>query len=165
MRFEGAPGACLSALELPELGGDAIAMAASAPGKLLLELGVDVTASIWGLGLQLVWRRGAQILARNWESWVRGCSMRVQDATGYAATVVASTSMMPQLYKVWRTRSAGDVSYGAVGMIMLASSLWHAHGWIKRDTPLRVSSAITLCVVGMLAVLKFRFDSAKAKAR
>lgn len=84
-----------------------------------------------------------------------------QNFVGYAATIVASTSLMPQVYKVYETKSAKDVSFGMIVMIMIASILWHIHGWIQNDTPLRVSTSITILVNAALCVLKLRYSKDK----
>jgi len=84
--------------------------------------------------------------------------MLVTDFVGYAATIVASTSLVPQLAKVIRTKSANDVSLGMIGMIMTASVLWHIHGWIKHDTPLRISSSITIMVNLCLLFYKMKYS-------
>lgn len=77
---------------------------------------------------------------------------------GYVASVIASFSLLPQVVKVIQTKSAADLSYGMIFMIMTASTLWHIHGWIINDIPLRLSSAATILVNVTLLTLKVTLD-------
>lgn len=76
------------------------------------------------------------------------------DLIGYSASALASISLVPQVYKVIKTKRADDLSYGMITIIMLASILWQTHGWLHEDIPLRVASGITICVNCTLAWLK-----------
>lgn len=84
-----------------------------------------------------------------------------RDIVGYAASVLASTSLIPQVVKVYKTKSAEDLSYGMIAIIMCSSLLWQIHSWLKNDVPLRIASAVTLCVNLTLLVLKSRYSKNK----
>jgi len=88
-------------------------------------------------------------------------SFALKDLVGYAVTAVASTNLAPQAIKVWRTRSANDVSYGMVTMIVISSALWQAHGWLNEDIPLRISSGVTMCFSFTSAFLKLKYTQLK----
>ena len=81
------------------------------------------------------------------------------DIVGYAAIVIGSMSMVPQVVHVIRTQSAEDLSYTTIVMILVASALWHLYGWFKTDVPLRVSSLITISVSIVLVFAKYRYDN------
>lgn len=82
-----------------------------------------------------------------------------QDLIGYTATILSLASLIPQVYHVWRTKSAKDVSM--IGMIMWSNILWHIHGWFKGDTPLRLNTALTIAINSVLAILKNKYSYPK----
>lgn len=84
--------------------------------------------------------------------------MKTNDSIGFAATVVASIALIPQVHKVYVTKSAKDLSYPMIFLIMVAATLWFAHGWVRKDIPLMASSGIKVAVVVVLFALKNKYD-------
>jgi MtN3 and saliva related transmembrane protein len=83
------------------------------------------------------------------------------DATttlGLTAATLTTCSFIPQLTKVWRTKSAEDLSYGMFGVLSLGIFLWLVYGLIRRDAPLIAANTVTLALNVAILVLKVRYS-------
>jgi MtN3 and saliva related transmembrane protein len=65
---------------------------------------------------------------------------------------------VPQLTKIWRTKSAEDLSYGMFSAFSLGILLWLVYGVLRSDLPVIVANAITLALSLAIVVLKIRYD-------
>jgi MtN3 and saliva related transmembrane protein len=79
-------------------------------------------------------------------------------ALGMTAATLTTCSFVPQLTKVWRTKSAADLSYGMFGAFSLGILLWFAYGLLRDDLPVFVANGITLVLSVTILLLKVRFD-------
>ncbi len=68
------------------------------------------------------------------------------DIVGYAATIVGTSLMLPQVYKSLKTKSVDDVSWGMLVMYFLNCSLWLTYGALIASMPLAVTNAIALVI-------------------
>jgi MtN3 and saliva related transmembrane protein len=83
------------------------------------------------------------------------------DATtvlGMTAATLTTGSFVPQLTKVWRTKSAEDLSYGMFSVFSLGIVLWLVYGLLQRDLPLIAANAITLVLSVAILLLKWRYS-------
>lgn len=78
---------------------------------------------------------------------------------GYVATIVGTSLMLPQVYKSYRTKSVGDVSWGMVLMYFLNCALWLTYGVLIVATPLVITNAIALIIALTQAVLKWKYSA------
>jgi MtN3 and saliva related transmembrane protein len=79
-------------------------------------------------------------------------------ALGLTAATLTTCSFVPQLTKVWRTKSAEDLSYGMFGAFSAGIFLWLLYGLVREDIPVIVANGITLVLSVAILVLKTRFD-------
>lgn len=79
------------------------------------------------------------------------------DAFGFAAATLTSLAFLPQVLKVWRTRSADDLSVGMITAQTSGVALWLVYGFGVRSLPVIFSNSVTLAVMVVLAVLKRRY--------
>ncbi len=65
--------------------------------------------------------------------------------------------MLPQLYKIWSSRKADDVSLAMLGLLMLIQYAFSLHGYFIGDNLLLMSNlaAGTVTVITALSVLHF----------
>lgn len=77
---------------------------------------------------------------------------------GLTAATLTTCSFIPQLTKVWRTKSAEDLSYGMFTVLSLGILLWLIYGLIIRDLPLIAANAVTLALNVAILALKVRYD-------
>ena len=84
-------------------------------------------------------------------------------ALGLTAATLTTCSFVPQLTKVWRTKSAEDLSYGMFGAFSAGILLWLVYGLVRDDLPIIVANGITLVLSVAILVLKVRYDRAAAQ--
>jgi MtN3 and saliva related transmembrane protein len=83
--------------------------------------------------------------------------MTSADMVGYAATVVGTSMMLPQLARSWRTKHMRDVAFGMIALFLLNCLLWFAYGVMIAATPMVVANAIGFVISLALLGLKIRF--------
>jgi len=79
-------------------------------------------------------------------------------ALGLVAAALTTSSFIPQVVKVWRTKHAGDLSYGMFAVYSVGIWLWLVYGWLLGDLPLIVANGITFVLSMTILLLKIRFD-------
>ena len=79
-------------------------------------------------------------------------------ALGLVAATLTTSSFIPQVAKVWRTKSADDLSYGMFGFYSVGIWLWLVYGLLLRDLPLIVANGITFVLSMTILLLKLRYD-------
>ena len=79
------------------------------------------------------------------------------ESIGYAAAFLTTVSFLPQVIKVWRSRSARDISLATYGMFTLGAALWLAYGLVIQATPVILANAVTVVLAAAVLVAKLRF--------
>ena len=75
-------------------------------------------------------------------------------AIGILAGSLTTVAFLPQLVKVWRTRSTSDISLGMFSTFCLGVALWLAYGVLRNDPVVIVANLITLILA--LGILFFK---------
>ena len=83
--------------------------------------------------------------------------MTSANIVGYAATVVGTSMMLPQVAKSWRTKHMRDVAFGTVILFVLNCALWGTYGVMIAAQPMMVANAIGFIIGLVLLALKLRF--------
>ena len=78
-------------------------------------------------------------------------------AVGYAAAIITTISFVPQVLKVWRTRSARDVSLGMYSLFTLGIFTWLVYGVLIESWPVILANLVTLVLAGMVLAMKLKF--------
>lgn len=88
------------------------------------------------------------------------CARRMDALTalGLTAATLTTCSFVPQLTKVWRSKSAADLSYGMFGAFSAGILLWLVYGLLRHDLPVIVANGVTLILSVTILVLKIRYD-------
>ena len=76
---------------------------------------------------------------------------------GFAAAACTTVAYAPQVIKVWKTRSARDISLGMFLIMVLGLALWLIYGLLCGDGPLIASNAVTMLLAGGILVMKLRY--------
>ena len=79
------------------------------------------------------------------------------DLLGLAAGSLTTISFVPQVLKIWRTKSGNDVSYGMFLLFSVGVLLWLAYGVILGAIPIIVANAVTLILALIVVALKYRY--------
>ena len=91
--------------------------------------------------------------------------MTLIDFLGNAAGFCTTIAFVPQVLKVWRTRSAADISVGMYSVFVLGLALWLAYGWLLSAWPIILANSCTIALAGSVLVMKLRYDSAPPKSK
>ena len=83
--------------------------------------------------------------------------MNITDWIGSAAAALTTTSFIPQVWKVWRTRHTADISLSMYAMFTLGVALWLCYGILIESWPAVVANSITLLLAGAVLVMKLKF--------
>ena len=77
---------------------------------------------------------------------------------GFVAGALTTVSFWPQLWKTWRTKSAGDVSLGMLLTFSVGVLLWLLYGALLGAWPIIVTNMITVLLTLTILILKLRYD-------
>lgn len=83
--------------------------------------------------------------------------MTSADIVGYAATVVGTSMMLPQLARSWRTRHMRDVAWGTILLFFVNCVLWLAYGLMIAAPPMIVANSVGLLLGLALLGMKICF--------
>ncbi|MEO5362875.1 MAG: SemiSWEET family transporter [Magnetococcus sp. DMHC-8] len=76
---------------------------------------------------------------------------------GWLATLLSVPSLLPQIWKTWRTRSARDLSFLWLAMALLGTVSWTIYGLLLPATAVMWSNLLgSLLLLGLL-LMKWRF--------
>lgn len=79
--------------------------------------------------------------------------MDLETATGLLAALLTTASNVPQLRKVWITKSAGDLSLKAFSALALGVAVWAIYGIMRDDWVIVLANVVSLaCLLGILAI-------------
>jgi len=80
--------------------------------------------------------------------------MNTTQLIGIAAGILTSVSMLPQLIKMVKEKSAGDVSVIMLCVLIAGLGLWIVYGFMRSDVPI-IATNIFSCLLN-ITVLFFR---------
>ena len=79
------------------------------------------------------------------------------DWLGTVAGIFTTIAYLPQVIKVWRSRSAGDISMSMYAVLFGGIVCWLAYGWILSIWPVIIANAVTLVLVAAVIAMKLRW--------
>lgn len=77
---------------------------------------------------------------------------------GFAAAICTTAAFIPQVWQVWVSRSAKDISFAMYLIFITGVALWLVYGLIIKDAPLIIANLITLVLAGAVLVMKLYFE-------
>jgi MtN3 and saliva related transmembrane protein len=77
---------------------------------------------------------------------------------GMGAAVLTTGAMLPQAFKVWRTKSARDLSLIMYLMFWVGVALWVVYGVAIGSAAVIGSNVSALLMVSLILYFKFRYD-------
>ena len=79
------------------------------------------------------------------------------DLIGAAAGTLSTIAFVPQAWRIWRTRSARDLSLPMYLIFTTGVALWLAYGLALGAVPIIVCNGVTLLLAGTVLAMKLRF--------
>jgi MtN3 and saliva related transmembrane protein len=81
----------------------------------------------------------------------------ITSTIGFIAAILTTISFVPQVLKVWRTRSAKDISLGMYSLFTLGIAAWLVYGVLIDSWPVILANLVTLMLAGSVLVMKLKF--------
>ncbi|WP_342449576.1 SemiSWEET family sugar transporter [Falsiroseomonas frigidaquae] len=78
------------------------------------------------------------------------------EAVGLIAGALTTSAFVPQAWKTWRTRSAGDFSLALLVLLVVGNTLWLGYGVMKGSTGLVVANLVTVPLTAAILCVKLR---------
>ena len=80
---------------------------------------------------------------------------------GYAAAVFGTIMMLPQVYKILKTRQVDDLSMVMLVVYIINCSLWETYGLLRSDMPMILCNLIAGMIGILQVILKLKFQTKK----
>ena len=77
---------------------------------------------------------------------------------GMVAGVMTTVSFLPQLFKVWQSKSASDLSFVMLLILNVGMLLWLIYGILIHDIAVILTHSISLILASLILGLKLRFQ-------
>jgi MtN3 and saliva related transmembrane protein len=81
----------------------------------------------------------------------------MDDWIGFAAGATTTLAFLPQVLKVWRSRSVQDISLGMYLVITVGLALWVWYGFRTGSVPVMVGNGLILLQTILVLVAKIQF--------
>ena len=79
------------------------------------------------------------------------------EAIGLAAGLLTTTAFIPQVWKIYRTKSGKDISARMFSLFSAGIVLWLIYGILLQSLPLILSNAVTLVLSLTIIALKLHY--------
>ncbi len=76
---------------------------------------------------------------------------------GIVAGIFTSSSLMPQLIKTFKTKTAEEISLMMLITLMLGIGLWIYYGILRKDLPIIVTNGFSFTLNIILIVLRIKY--------
>jgi MtN3 and saliva related transmembrane protein len=81
--------------------------------------------------------------------------MELIDFVGYVAATLTTAAFLPQVLKVWKSKSTKDLALPTLLSFILGVGMWLIYGLLVNSTPVIIANAVTLVL--NLVILRFKF--------
>lgn len=80
------------------------------------------------------------------------------DIVGYLAAFFSTISLLPQIIKLYRERSAKAISVIMYSLYSAGTILWLVYGILLKSAPLIITEVITLFFASTILIMKLKWD-------
>jgi MtN3 and saliva related transmembrane protein len=77
---------------------------------------------------------------------------------GLAAGTISSITFLPQVIKIWQTKSAKDLSIPMLLLLVLGVSMWLTYGIIIKNVPVIYTNSMVLLMSFIMLFFKYKFN-------
>jgi MtN3 and saliva related transmembrane protein len=79
------------------------------------------------------------------------------DLIGAVAGTLSTVAFVPQAWRIWKTRSARDLSLPMYLIFTSGVALWLLYGVVLGAVPIIVCNGVTLLLAGTVLAMKLKF--------
>jgi MtN3 and saliva related transmembrane protein len=83
--------------------------------------------------------------------------MTITDAIGFGGATCTTLAFVPQVLKIWRTRSVNDISLTMYLVFFVGLVQWLIYGILLDSWPMILSNIVTIVLTGAVLLMKLRF--------
>jgi len=83
--------------------------------------------------------------------------MTLAQFVGTAGGFVSAITFLPQVIKIWRTKSVKDISIITLFLLFLNVSLWLVYGILITDYPIMGTNGIVLSMIIIMIYFKYKY--------
>ena len=83
--------------------------------------------------------------------------MEMTSLVGFAAGFLTTIAFIPQVVKIWRSKSADDVSLATFLAFTLGVALWLTFGILQKEPPIILWNGVTLVLAAAILAMKLKF--------
>lgn len=84
--------------------------------------------------------------------------MNSLDLLGLIATCFTTSSFIPQVWQIWKTRDVSAISLPTYLIITFGIGLWLIYGILRGDMPIIVANGLLIVLTGAIAIMKIRYS-------
>ncbi|MBF4515482.1 SemiSWEET transporter [Flavobacterium sp. ANB] len=70
--------------------------------------------------------------------------MNLIDIVGLFAGICVTISVIPQIYKIWKTKKVKEISLLTFSVLTFGVAVWIVYGILKNDLPIIVTNSVSL---------------------
>lgn len=79
------------------------------------------------------------------------------EITGHFGAFLTSVTFIPQVYKVWKTKSVNDLSLAMMMIVVLSTLVWLTYAFALMLWPVIIANSIVFILSLMLIYFKFAY--------
>lgn len=83
--------------------------------------------------------------------------MPAAEIIGLVAGSITSVTFIPQVLKIWRSKSVKDISMLMMLLLVLGTSLWLTYGLLIRSTPIIYTNMMVLAMSLIMLFFKLKY--------
>jgi MtN3 and saliva related transmembrane protein len=80
--------------------------------------------------------------------------MELVDSVGYIAATLTTAAFLPQVLKIWKSKSTKDLALPTLLSFILGVGMWLIYGLLVKSIPVIIANAVTLVL--NLVILRFK---------
>ncbi|MBC7588441.1 MAG: hypothetical protein H7178_08775 [Chitinophagaceae bacterium] len=84
-------------------------------------------------------------------------SSNLAETMGMIGAFLSSITFIPQVYKTWQSKSAGDLSMGMMLIVFFSTIIWLVYGFGLNLLPVIICNGIIMLLSALLIYFKLRF--------
>ena len=85
------------------------------------------------------------------------------DIIGYAAGILTTIAFIPQMVKVYQSKSAKDISFRSFSLFTLGVIGWLVYGFVLNEKPIIICNAITLVIAISILIMHVKYNRRKSE--
>ena len=83
--------------------------------------------------------------------------MDLATVVGLLAGLLTTLSLIPQVMKIWRSKSAKDISLKMFAAFSVGVALWLVYGVLQKEVPIILWNGVSLVLASCILAMKLKF--------